>query len=187
MLVGMSGRVRGVRPSHFLLSTRECAFGFAGVFTIETKPASGPCVERGVNNVVSTVSTRIRRLSLVAALVVASASAAYAADPSGEWRFSVEGDEGRALSATVVLAYEDGKLEGFVENRAGRAPISEARFDGDRVSFTVVREFGKLWRKKKFVTRYAATLADDTLTGTIRGKGRDDKPFSVEFVARRGD
>ncbi|BET67820.1 hypothetical protein ASA1KI_27380 [Opitutales bacterium ASA1] len=140
-----------------------------------------------MNIVVFSLSNHIRRLSLFAAAALASAFAAHAADPSGEWRFSVEGDEGRVLSATVVLAYEDGKLEGFVENRAGRAPISEARFDGDHVSFTVVREFGKLWRKKKFVTRYTATLADDTLTGTIRGKGRDDKPFTVEFVAKRGD
>lgn len=114
-----------------------------------------------------------------------SSLAALAADPSGTWKFSAEGPQGREIDATLTLKLADGRLSGEVVSRAGKAAISDATLAGDQVSFSVVREFGRFLRKKKIVTRYSGKLTGDKIEGTVQLTGRDDKTTSLPWIAER--
>lgn len=114
-----------------------------------------------------------------------SSLATLAADPSGTWKFSAEGPQGHEVDATLTLKLDGGRLSGEIVSRAGKAPISDATLSGDQLSFSVVREFGRFLRKKKFVTRYSGKLTGDKIEGTVQLTGRDDKTTSLPWLAER--
>lgn len=114
-----------------------------------------------------------------------SSLAALAADPTGTWKFSAEGPQGREADATLTLKLVEGKLSGEIVNRAGKAAISDATLTGDQISFSVTREFGRFLRKKTIVTRYSGKLTGDKIEGTVQLTGRDDKTTSLPWTAQR--
>jgi hypothetical protein len=123
----------------------------------------------------------------IAALAALSltALAAFAGDPSGTWKFQAEGPGGRSAESTLTLKLQDNQLTGTIENRAGKAEITAATFKDDQIAFTVVREIGRRLRKQTFTIHYAGKLAGDTITGTIETTGREQKPISIAWEARR--
>lgn len=125
--------------------------------------------------------------SLTAALVApfVFALAAYAGDPSGTWKFQVTGPKGRTADSTLTLNWSGGQLTGTIDNRAGKADISDARFADDQVTFTVVREFKRAFRHFTLKTHYSGKLDGDTITGTIETTSRDQQPVSVPWEAKR--
>lgn len=122
------------------------------------------------------------RMSCLAALaVVITSLTAWAGDPSGSWKFTAEGPNGRTVDSTLALKWENNRLTGRIDNRAGQVEISAASFAGEQVTFTVVRKI----RRKELTIQYAGKLEGDTIIGTIQTMGRDKKPVSLPWVATR--
>src|SRR2546421_4730230 len=77
----------------------------------------------------------MKSIRLLAATVLTLSLAAltsFAADPNGIWKFKAEGPKGGSMEATLVLKWENNQLSGAVENRLGKAEISEATFANDQ-------------------------------------------------------
>ena len=109
----------------------------------------------------------IRRLvSLVAfgALTVA----AFAADPSGTWKWITQSPNGE-IATTLKLEAKDGKISGAYSNQYGDTEISNATFKDDELAFDVVRDLGG----QKFVVKYHGKLDGDTIKGTIAAASPD--------------
>lgn len=131
-----------------------------------------------------------RTFTAVAAACLLSV-AVYAADPSGTWKWSMQGrggggGGGTPRESTLVLAMKDGKLTGTLttpgrDGATNSTEIKDAAISGDTVSFTVERQFGD----NKFVMKYSGKLAGDTITGEAEGPGRDGQTMKREWVAKR--
>lgn len=126
-------------------------------------------------------------LSLVACSLILAPSvrAEDKADPTGTWKWSVTfGGEGKQQTreTTLKLKLEDGKLSGAILGRNDReTPISDAKFEDGKVSFSITRER----RDQKFTTKYSGTVSGDTIKGTIEMPGRDGQTRSREWEAKR--
>jgi hypothetical protein len=69
------------------------------------------------------------------------AAAAFAADVTGKWTAEVQGRQG-AQTVTMNLKSDGGALTGsFQGARGGPVDISDGKVDGDKISFTITREF----------------------------------------------
>jgi hypothetical protein len=103
------------------------------------------------------------------------AAAAFAADPSGTWKWSTPGrNGGPARETTLTLTMKDGNLTGKVsspgrDGGTNTTEIGNASVKGDTVAFTVERQFGD----NKFVQKYSGKLSGDTITGEVESPGRD--------------
>lgn len=93
-----------------------------------------------------------------------------AAEPNGEikidgmWRWSFTMPDGTKAEPKVRLKIEGDNLTGTSTPRPGMAlPISDAKLEGERVSWTVVREVNG----RKTTTRYEGTIEGDTIKGEI--------------------
>jgi hypothetical protein len=124
----------------------------------------------------------LRTSCLAALAVVITSLPAWAGDPSGSWKFTAEGPNGRTVDSTLILKWKNNRLTGQIDNRAGQVDISAASFAGEQVTFTVVRKI----RRKELTIHYAGKLEGDTITGTIQTTGRDKKPVSLPWTATRG-
>ena len=134
----------------------------------------------------------MKSLRILAATFVASClitAAAFAADPSGSWKWSQPGrGGGEPQEITAKLALKDGKLTGSVmqPGRGGGEPtpleISDASFKDDTIAFSTVQEFNG----NKRVTKYTGKLAGDTITGTILAPGRGGaEPMPRDWAATK--
>lgn len=121
------------------------------------------------------------RFLLIALSSLALASAVSAADPSGTWKFTAEGPNGRSNESVLVLNWANQQLTGTIDNRAGKAEIKNASFVDDVVTFTVERKI----RRRSFTTHYTGKLDGDTLTGTIQATGRKKSSSEIPWLAKR--
>jgi hypothetical protein len=106
-------------------------------------------------------------------LVMVVALAASAADISGTWKGSIE-TPGGSFDNTFVLKAEGTKLTGTLQGGpGGEMKIDEGKVEGDKVSFSITMEFGKL--------TYAGTFtADDMkLKVSMSGGGGDMPPMEL--------
>jgi hypothetical protein len=70
------------------------------------------------------------------------AVSAFAADVTGKWTADVPGRQGATQTVTMNLKSDGAALTGtFQGARGGPVDISDGKVDGDKVSFTVTREF----------------------------------------------
>jgi hypothetical protein len=93
----------------------------------------------------------------IAVLLAAAALVAFAADVSGTWKGSMETPMG-SMESTFVLKADGVKLTGTVQGGPGPGgdmKIEEGKIDGDKVSFSVSMEFGKI--------TYSGTFTADEL------------------------
>lgn len=118
-------------------------------------------------------------------VVAATTLSAFAADPTGTWKFQTAMPNGRTAESTLALVWQNNQLTGTIDNRAGQAQIHDGRFANDQVSFTVDRELGRRLRKKTFTLHYSGKLEASAITGTIETTGRDGKPLSLPWKAER--
>ena len=129
----------------------------------------------------------LRYLFAATAAVLLSA-AAFAADPTGTWKWTqpARGDR-PAIEQTVKLELKDGQLSGTAlgyEGPAGKVPdtaIGDATFKDNSVAFTVTREFNG----NKRVSKYEGKLDGDTLKGSVERPGRDGQVQKNEWTATR--
>jgi len=106
--------------------------------------------------------------------------AAFAGDPTGTWKWTVEGRNG-PREATAKLELRDGALSGSVSGRNGDTAIGDATFKDDAIAFTVKREFNG----NSFVIKYDGKLDGDNITGTIERPNRDGGTTKVDWKATR--
>ena len=119
-----------------------------------------------------------------AALLAVSAltATAFAADPSGTWKWTSMTKAGGPSEVTAVLVLKKGVLTGTVTGRQGPADITDATVKGDDISFTVTRMSGIV----TVVFKYAGTVTDNAITGTIeRTTSEDKKPTKSDWKATR--
>ena len=87
--------------------------------------------------------------------LAAMALVAYAAAIDGTWKGNVDTPAG-TFETTLVLKADGNQLTGTVQGGpAGEMKVEEGKIDGDKVSFVVNMDFGKL--------SYAGTVSGDDL------------------------
>ena len=109
-------------------------------------------------------------------------AAAFAADPTGTWKWSQPGRDGQTMEQSLTLELKDDKLTGTLKGRRGETPISDATFKDDTVAFSVVRERdGNKWTSK-----YTGKIEGDTLKGSVEMPGRDGgEPTKRDWLATK--
>ena len=118
-------------------------------------------------------ASQMKRLLI---LLAAFALVATAADVSGTWKGTMETPMG-AMDNTLVLKADGAKLTGSLQGGpGGDMKIDEGKIDGDKVSFSVSMEFGKLV--------YSGTFTADDLKlkisfGAGGGPGGDMPPMEL--------
>lgn len=114
-------------------------------------------------------------------LALAAAASAFAADPTGTWKWSVQSPNGE-IQTTLKLESKDGKLAGAYSNQFGDTAISNVSFQEDVLAFEVVREFDG----NKFVIKYRGKLDGDTIKGTLEAPGPDGgEGMKLDWNAKR--
>lgn len=124
----------------------------------------------------------LRTLFLAPAAALVFAVSAFAADPSGTWKWTTTNPEGESFESSLKLELKEGKLAGTVSGRRGETAITDATFANDTVKFSVARgRDGQPW-----VMKYEGKLESDTIKGTIDMPRRDGaEPRKVEWNAKR--
>lgn len=124
----------------------------------------------------------MKTLRLIASfLAVAAAVAAFAADPTGTWKWTTQSPNG-AIETTLKLESRDGKLTGAYSNQFGDTAISNASLQGDTIAFEVVRDFNG----NKFVIKYQGKLEGDTIKGTLEAPRPDGgEGLKLDWNAKR--
>ena len=126
--------------------------------------------------------------ALFAAFCVTVAAFAADANPSGTWKWTVQGRQGgQGFEQTLKLDYKDGKLTGTMMG-ASRGnftipdtQISDASFKDGAIKFSVEREFNG----NKFTSKYEGKLEGDTITGKSESPGRDGQTMTRDWNAKR--
>jgi hypothetical protein len=85
----------------------------------------------------------------VAALTLLLASTTRAADISGKWKAEFNTPDGTARTNTFTFKAEGAKLTGTVAGSQDETPIQNGAINGDEISFTAERPFGKFTYKGK--------------------------------------
>ena len=122
--------------------------------------------------------TRLSTALLAAGLLAATA---FAADPSGTWKWTVSTPNGD-LETTLKLTFKDGVLSGTYSNSFGDAIISNATVKDDAIAFDVQREFNG----NKFLLKYRGTISGDTIKGMIELPSvNGDERQKIDWNAKR--
>jgi len=125
-------------------------------------------------------SLRLVFSGIIAATVLSVA--AFAADPTGTWKWSAPGPNGQARDLTLKLALKAGQLTGAVSGtRGGEMPISDATLKDDAIAFTIVREYNG----KKTETKYEGKVDTDTIKGKIHTARADAEVKVSDWAATR--
>jgi hypothetical protein len=112
-----------------------------------------------------TTSASIRWMIALAALTL---WASFAADVDGKWTGQVEGRNG-PQPQTITLKASDNTLTGSIEGgRGGPVQITNGTIDGDKISFTVVREF----QGNTVTQEYKGKISGNELKLTVSGGRR---------------
>jgi len=116
-------------------------------------------------------------------LAIGAAAVAFAADPAGTWKWTVQSPNGE-IETTLKLESKDGKLTGAYSNQFGDAAISGASFRNDEIAFDVVRDFGG----NTFVLKYRGKLEGNAIKGIIETPGfGGGEAVKLEWNAKRTD
>ena len=86
-----------------------------------------------------------------------------AAGVAGTWNITIAGENGETYETKAKLTQDGDAISGDYEGPAGEAKISEAKLDGDTLTFQVARERDG----QKLVLNYKGKLDGDTLKGEV--------------------
>jgi hypothetical protein len=110
----------------------------------------------------------MRRLIFLLAVL---ALAVFAADITGTWKGTID-TPGGSFDNTFILKADGATLTGTLQGGpGGDQKIEEGKIDGDKVSFAVNMEFGKL--------SYAGTVSGDDLKLKVTFGGGDMPPMDL--------
>ena len=129
-----------------------------------------------------------KKLLFVVTIALVFAFAAMAADVTGKWTFEQPGrGGGPGRPVTITLKQDGAKLTGSVPGmgRGGDNPpppteITDGKVDGDKVSFTVKREFNG----NSMVTKYEGTVSGDEMKLKIT-RDTQNGPMTNDVVAKK--
>jgi hypothetical protein len=108
-------------------------------------------------------------------------AAALAADPNGNWKWTVEFN-GQSFDSAAKIEVKDGKLTGTLTSPMGEIPITDGTFKDGVVVFTLTRERDG----NKFVIKYQGKLEGDAITGSIDFPGfNGGEPMKMDWKASR--
>ena len=125
---------------------------------------------------------KIPRFFLAAIFAAFVTATAFAADISGNWKWTSATKTG-PVEITAHLVLTDGALTGVVAGRQGPAAIGDATLKDGVVAFTVTRGTPDA----KVVFKYSGKFAGDTITGTIEKPGpkKDGPAIKMDWNATR--
>ncbi len=107
--------------------------------------------------------------------------AALAADPNGNWKWTVEFN-GQSFDSAAKIEVKDGKLTGTLTSPMGEIPITGGTFKDGVVAFALTRERDG----NKFVIKYQGKLEGDAITGSIDFPGfNGGEPMKMDWKASR--
>jgi autotransporter translocation and assembly factor TamB len=127
---------------------------------------------------------KIPRSLLTAFFAVSILTAtAFAADLTGNWKWTSVTKANGAAEVTAALVQKDGKLTGTVTGRQGPADITDATVNGNQVAFAVIRTSGEV----TVTFKYTGQLNGDTITGSIEKSAtkKDTPPTKTDWKATR--
>jgi hypothetical protein len=90
-----------------------------------------------------------RAFLFLAAAALLLCSAALAADINGKWKAEFTTPDGTPRSNTFTFKVDGAKLTGTVAGSQDETPIQDGTINGDEISFTADRPFGKFTYKGK--------------------------------------
>src|SRR5580704_16104974 len=120
----------------------------------------------------------IARMKIFVALSMFLCTLAAAEDLTGRWVATETTPNGQKRETTVALIAEGNSLKGFIANPRSTMLIVEGRVDGNKVSFTVLRESNGVDKRADCT----AELSGDGLKVTIPSDGT--RPATV-LAAKR--
>ena len=122
------------------------------------------------------------RLLLAASAACLFAAAAFAADPTGNWKWTISGPNGEIVT-TAKLAAKDGAVTGTYSNSYGDGSISSGTVKDDDIAFKVEREING----NKFTIQYQGKLTADAIKGsiTISGMQGGNEGQKIDWTATR--
>ena len=129
-----------------------------------------------------------KKLLFVVTIALVFAFAVMAADVTGKWTFEQPGRGGNpGRPVTITLKQDGAKLTGSVPGmgRGGDAPpppaeVTDGKVEGDKVSFTVKREFNG----NTMVTKYEGTVSGDEMKLKIT-RDTQNGPQTSEVTAKK--
>jgi hypothetical protein len=127
-----------------------------------------------------------KKLLFVSTLLLVMTVAAFAADVTGKWTYSMQGRDGTPREVTITLKQEGAKLTGTVPGmgRGGQGgnptEITNGKVDGDKVYFEVVREM----QGNKMTTKYEGTAAGSELKLKVT-RDTPNGPQTSDVVAKK--
>ncbi len=129
-----------------------------------------------------------KKLLFVVTIALVFAFAVMAADVTGKWTFEQPGRGGNpGRPVTITLKQDGAKLTGSVPGmgRGGDAPpppaeVMDGKVEGDKVSFSVKREFNG----NTVVTKYEGTVSGDEMKLKIT-RDTQNGPQTNEVVAKK--
>ena len=111
------------------------------------------------------------RFAFVSTAVLALAVVAFAADIAGTWKGTMETPMG-SMENTIVLQADGATLTGSVKTDFFEAKVENGKLDGDKVSFEINIEFGKL--------AYEGTVAGDDLKLNVTAPDGNKIPLNAK-------
>jgi len=121
----------------------------------------------------------VRILLATTALLLGLLATAQAADPSGNWKWTITAPTGE-FEISFAAKVDGEKLTGTVTRDTNTTAIMDGKFKDGEVSFTVVRERDG----QKFTSKYKGKLDGDAIKGTIDVDVNGDT-FNFEWNAKR--
>jgi hypothetical protein len=108
--------------------------------------------------------------------------AAFAADPAGNWKWSIEFN-GQPFESTARFDVKDGKLTGVIRSgQMGELPISDGSFKDGLIAFNLVIDANGT----NFVVKYQGKLEGDAINGSINAPGFEGgEPLKFDWKAQR--
>lgn len=106
-----------------------------------------------------------------------------AADPSGNWAWTMERDNGELMEAALSLKLDGAKVVGTFESGDGgfSLELQNGKISGSTMTFETVFE-----RDGQSMTiKHEAVLKGNTLNGNASGETPDGDTFTREWVAKR--
>ena len=101
------------------------------------------------------------------ALLALAATAAFAADVTGDWTAQMGGPDGNGPTVTFHFKQDGAKLTGTVDGPGGDAmQISDGKVDGDAISFTLTMGEGD---GGKMI--HSGTIKGDEISLTVKMEG----------------
>jgi hypothetical protein len=110
-------------------------------------------------------SASIRWMIALAALTL---WASFAADIDGKWTAQIEGRRGTQTEILMLKVTNNGLTGSIQGGQRGPVQISNGTIDGDKISFSVVREF----QGNQITQEYKGTISGSELKLTVSGGRR---------------